>query len=287
MKHKSALHARGHLRPLRRILWLMAFLVFLVVNLVPFVWGAITSLKPARELMIYPPRFWGFNPSLEHYETVLKGTFSTAVINSCWYSLFAIAVGVLCGMLAAYALSRFSMKGRKVFFYLILSMIPLSMGSAAMVVPNYMLFSFLKMNDHWYTLPLIYVAYNLPMTVWIMIGGLQHVPYAIEEAAQIDGASRGYIIFRLIPRLSLPTIACSALLIFIGAWNEYTVSSVMVNSQTLYPIQVSIYSYIGYFGREWGPLTAAATIAVVPILIVFSFLGRLLISGLTAGSVKE
>lgn len=287
MKHKSVPHVRGRLKPLKRVLWLIAFLVFLIVNLVPFVWGAITSLKPARELMIYPPRFWGFNPSLEHYATVLKGSFSTAVINSCWYSLFAIAVGVLCGMLAAYALSRFSMKGRKVFFYLILSMIPLSMGSAAMVVPNYMLFSFLRMNDHWYTLPLIYVAYNLPMTVWIMIGGLQHIPYAIEEAAQIDGASRGYIIFRLIPRLSLPTIACSALLIFIGAWNEYTVSSVMVNSQTLYPIQVSIYSYIGYFGREWGPLTAAATIAVIPILIVFSFLGKLLISGLTAGSVKE
>ena len=287
MRRNSALQAAGRFRPLRRILWLLAFVFFLIINLVPFVWGAVTSLKPARELMIYPPRILGFNPSLEHYETVLKGTFSTAVINSCWYSLFAIVVGVLCGMLAAYALSRFSMKGRKVFFYLILSMIPLSMGSAAMVVPNYMLFSFLKMNDHWYTLPLIYVAYNLPMTVWIMIGGLQHVPYAIEEAAQIDGASRSYIIFRLIPRLSLPTIACSSLLIFIGAWNEYTVSSVMVNSQTLYPIQVSIYSYIGYFGREWGPLTAAATIAVIPILIVFSFLGKLLISGLTAGSVKE
>ena len=287
MKHNAVSLKKTRRRYLRGIVWTVAFIVFLVINLVPFVWGAITSLKPARELMIYPPRFWGFNPSIEHYETVLRGTFSQAVINSIWYSLAAIVIGVLCGILAAYALSRFSMKGRKLFFYLILSMIPLSMGSAAMVVPNYMLFSFLKMNDHWYTLPLIYVAYNLPMTVWIMIGGLQHVPYAIEEAAQIDGASRMYIIFRLIPRLSLPTIACSALLIFIGAWNEYTVSSVMVNSQTLYPIQVSIYSYIGYFGREWGPLTAAATIAVIPILIVFSFLGKLLISGLTAGSVKE
>ena len=287
MKHNAVTQIRNHHNWRRGILWTLGFIVFLIINLVPFVWGAVTSLKPARELMVYPPRFWGFNPSIEHYATVLKGTFSTAVINSCWYSLFAIVIGVLCGMLAAYALSRFKMRGRKVFFYLILSMIPLSMGSAAMVVPNYMMFSFLKMNDHWYTLPLIYVAYNLPMTVWIMIGGLQHIPYAIEEAAQIDGASRMYIIFRLIPRLSLPTIACSALLIFIGAWNEYTVSSVMVNSQDLYPIQVSIYSYIGYFGREWGPLTAAATIAVIPILIVFTFLGKLLISGLTAGSVKE
>jgi len=271
----------------KRLLPWLGFIVLLAVNLLPFLWGAITSLKPARELMIYPPKFFGFTPSFEHYATVLKGTFSQALVNSVLYCIFAIGVGVVCATLAGYALTRYVMKGKKLIFYLIISMIPLSMGSAAMVVPNYMLFSVLKMNDHWYTLPLIYVAYNLPMSVWIMVGGLQHIPYAIEEAAQIDGASRKYIIFRMIPRLSLPTIACSALMIFIGAWNEYTVSSVLVNSQKLYPIQVSIYNYIGYFGREWGPLTASATIAVIPILIVFSFLSKLLISGLTAGAVKE
>lgn len=271
----------------RFALWGMGLVGILAINLLPFVWGAISSLKTAREIMVYPPKFWGFTFSPEHYVTVLKGTFSQALINSCWYCLFAIIVGVLCAMLAAYALTRYVMRGKKAIFYLILSMIPLSMGSAAMVVPNYMLFSILKMNDQWYTLPLIYVAYNLPLSVWIMVGGLQHVPYAIEEAAQIDGASRWYIIFRLIPRLLLPTLACTALMIFIGAWNEYTVSSVLVNSQKLYPIQVSIYNYIGYFGREWGPLTASSTIAVIPILVVFSFLGKLLISGLTAGAVKE
>ena len=169
---------------------------------------------------------------------------------------------------------------------MILFGIPLSMGSAAMVVPNYMMFSALNMTNKFYTLPLIYTAYNLPMAIWIMVGGMQSIPYSIEEAAMIDGASRWYIIFRLIPHLSLPTISCAALMIFIGAWNEYQVSSVMVASNSLYPIQVSIYNYIGYFGQEWGPLTAATTLAVVPILIVFTWLGKYLVSGLTAGSVK-
>lgn len=81
-------------------------------------------------------------------------------------------------------------------------------------------------------------------------------------------------------------MACAALMIFIGAWNEYTVSSVMVNSADLYPIQVSIYNYIGFFGQEWGPLTAAATLAVIPILLVFTYLGKFLVSGLVAGAVK-
>ena len=170
---------------------------------------------------------------------------------------------------------------------IILSGIPLSLGSAAMVVPNFMFFSKLGFINQWFTLPLLYIAYNLPMAIWVMTGGIQGIPASIEEAAAIDGAGRFYIIFRLIPRINLPAIACASLFIFIGAWNEFIVSSVLVSSTDLYPIQVSIYSYLGFFGREWGPLMAASTIGVIPILIVFSLLGKLLISGLTAGSVKE
>lgn len=269
-----------------RILAAIGMAAIAVINLVPFLWGALTSLKTAREVAVYPPRLFGSVVTGEHYQSVLKGTFGRALINSSLYSVAAIVLGVLCALLIAYALTRFKFRGKRLIFLLILFGIPLSMGSAAMVVPNYMMLSSLHMVNRWFTLPLIYTAYNLPMAVWIMIGGMQAIPYAIEEAALIDGASRWYVIFRLIPRLSLPTMACAALMIFIGAWNEYTVSSVMINSGELYPIQVSIYNYIGFFGQEWGPLTAAATLAVVPILLVFTYLGKFLVSGLVAGAVK-
>lgn len=269
-----------------KVLAIIGLIAIAIVNLVPFVWGALTSLKPTREVALYPPTLFGSEVTAEHYEVVLKGSFGTALVNSIVYSLIAILLGILCAVLIAYALTRYHFFGKKAIFYIVLFGIPLSMGSAAMVVPNYMMFSALHMTNKWYTLPLIYTAYNLPMAVWIMIGGMQSVPYAIEEAAMIDGASRGYIIFRLLPRLTLPSIACAALMIFIGAWNEYVVSSVMVSSQELFPIQVSIYNYIGFFGQEWGPLTAAATLAVVPILLVFTYLGKYLVSGLTAGAVK-
>ena len=280
MSYKKRMSRRG------RILSVIGFVAIAIVNLVPFVWGALTSLKPMREVALYPPTLFGSQVSAEHYATVLKGNFRQALINSTLYSLVAIVLGILCAILIAYALTRYQFAGKKAIFLIILFGIPLSMGSAAMVVPNYMMFSALHMTNKWYTLPLIYTAYNLPMAVWIMVGGMQSVPYAIEEAAMIDGASKSYIIFRLIPRLTLPTIACAALMIFIGAWNEYVVSSVMVNSQELYPIQVSIYNYIGFFGQEWGPLTAAATLAVIPIMLVFTYLGKFLVSGLTAGAVK-
>ena len=288
-KSTANIAAEKKIRRRRVIIRAVAMLILVitaVVNLLPFVWGALTALKPARELMLYPPKMFGSVITLEHFRTVLSGTFSRALVNSLLYSIVAIIVGILFAVMCGYGMTRFKFFGRKFMFYLILAGIPLASGSAAMVVPNYMMFSSLKMINRWYTLPIIYVTYNLPMAAWIVCGGMRAVPYAIEEAAQIDGASRSYMIFCLLPRLTLPTLACAALMIFIGAWNEFTISAMLVNSGTLYPIQVSIYNYIGYFGREWGPLTAAATLAVIPILIVFTFLGKFLISGLTAGAVK-
>lgn len=274
-------------RALFKALGWVGFAAIGIVTVFPFLWGVLTSLKPARELMMYPPKLLGSRISLEHYRTVLSGSFTQAALNSILYNAVTVALCAVFALLAGYAMTRFHFRGKKAVFYLVVFAIPLSMGSAALVVPNYVMLSAVGMVNRWITLPLIYVTYNLPMAVWIFIGAMQNVPYAVEEAAQIDGASRWYIIFIMVPRLCLPVIACASLLTFIGAWNEFTISSVLVNSQKLYPIQVSIYNYIGYFGREWGPLTAAASLAVVPVLIVFTCLGKLLISGLTLGAVKE
>ena len=285
MKYRSAVCA---VRPVAGRIWeKLIFLLVLLVNLIPFAWGALTSFKPVRDVLAYPPRFLGFEASFEHYRSVFANTFLGGVFNSLIYSLAAIALGLVLALMAAYALKRFIFKGRKAFFVMVLSGIPLAIGSAAMVVPNYVFFSYLGLVNKWFTLPVLYTAYNLPMAIWIMVGGMESVPVEIDEAAKVDGASRSYILFRLIPRITLPALASAALFIFLGAWNEFVASSVLVSSPALYPVQVSIYTYLGYYGVEWGPLTAAATAAVIPTLIVFTFLGRLLISGLTAGSVKE
>lgn len=266
---------------------LIIFVVVAVVNLIPFLWGISTSLKPAREVLQYPPTAIGSTLSLEHYNQVFSDTFPMGVRNSLIYCAIAIIVGLLLALMAAYALTRFRFRGKYALFILVLAGIPLSIGSAAMVVPNYTFFSTLHMTNKIYTLPLIYVAYNLPMAIWVLMSGMESVPREIDEAAAMDGAGRWYILFRVIAPVLLPSIASAALFIFLGAWNEFVVSSVLVNSASLQNIQVSIYNYMGFFGRQWGPLCAAATAAVLPTLIVFGFLGRLLISGLTAGSVKD
>ena len=97
---------------------------------------------------------------------------------------------------------------------------------------------------------------------------------------------QAYIITRIIPPVIRPSFAAAALFAFIGAWNEFITATVMVNGYALKNIQMAIYDYIGFFGQEWGPLCGAATLAIIPILLVFTFLGKQLVSGLTAGAVK-
>lgn len=270
----------------KKVLELFIFLAIAVMNLLPIIWGMLTSFKGKRDLFTYPPAFVGFRPVLENYRTILEGGFGKTIVNSILYSIFSIAIGLFLGMLAAYALQRCEFRGKRAVFYLVIAGIPLSIGSAALLIPNYIYMSSIGMIDKVYTLPILYAAYNIPMAIWIMKGGLEGVPIEIEEAAAIDGCSRAYIIFRLVPRMNRTSMASAALFIFIGAWNEFVVASVMINTSELRTVQQSIYNYMGFFGLDWGLLTASTTLAVIPTLLIFCFLGKYMVSGVTAGSVK-
>lgn len=255
---------------LAKLCELSVFLGMAVITLLPIVWGVITSFKDSRDLFAYPPKLFNFTPVLDNYKLVLDGGIIQSILISIFYSESSILLGLFLGALCAYGLKRCRFACRRLIFYLVVAGIPLSTGSAALLIPNYLYMSSLNMVDKWYTLTLMYTAYNLPMAIWIMMGGLDSIPYEIEEAASVDGCRRRYIIFRLIPALNRPALASAAMFIFIGAWNEFNVASVMINSSWLRPVQLSIYHYMGFFGLDWGALSAAATIAVVPTLLVWA-----------------
>lgn len=264
----------------------MLYIILFLMTMVPILWGVVTSFKNEREVVAYPPKLWGFQPVLDSYKTIIAGGFGRTFLNSVFYSFSSIFVGLLLGMMAAYGLHRYRFRFRKFLFYLVIAGIPLSSGSSVLLIPNYIYFSLMGLTNKMYSLTVLYAAYNLPMAIWIMRGGLENIPHEIEEAASIDGCTRRYIIFRLMPRLNVPAMASAAIFIFIGAWNEFIVASVMINSVDLRPVQLSIYHYMGFFGMNWGPLTASTTVAIVPVLIVFTILGKYLVSGLMQGSVK-
>lgn len=269
-----------------KLLEIVILLIVLVVTLAPIIWGISTSFKPRRELFAYPPALIGSSISFEHYENIFASGFWQGVRNSTFYSVASILLVLLLGVPAAYGFQRCRFRFKKLLFYFVVAGIPLSAGSSVLLIPNYIMMSKLQMIDRWYTLILIYAAYQIPMSIWIIRSGVESVPIEIDEAALIDGCSHTYIIFCLTPRLILPSIASAALFTFIGSWNEFIVGSVMLNSPNLRSIQQVIYYFMGFFGTDWGALCASACMAILPILVVFIFLGRLMISGLTQGAVK-
>lgn len=269
-----------------KIFEIILFLFLVVFSLIPIIWGALTSFKSKREILMYPPKIFNFTAVLDNYKIIIEGGYLQNFLNSVFYSLLSIIVGLLFGMLASYGMQRYNFFGKKFLFFMVVAGIPLSIGSAALLIPNYLYMANMGLTNKPFTLPILYAAYNLPMAIWIMKGGLESIPVEIDEAALIDGCSRSYIIFRLIPVLNRPAMASAALFIFLGAWNEFIVAAVMIDSAELRPLQLTIYHYMGFFGLDWGLLTASAIFAVIPTLIVFTFLGKLLVSGLTQGSVK-
>ena len=258
----------------------------LFLNLFPIAWGLVTSLKATPEIMSWPPVFVGFAPTLDHYRSVLASIFTRSIANSVFYSGGVIVMGLLLGSLAAFGFDRFVFRLRAPLFMLIVASIPLAIGAAALLVPNYLYFTYVGVTNRWFTLVLLYTAYQMPLAIWILKGAMEGVPRELDEAAYVDGASSFTVWRRIVMPLCLPAIGAAGLFLFLGAWNEFVAGSVMVDSPELRPVQVAVYQNIGYFGRDWGPLMASAMLAVVPILIIYLLLGRLLIAGLTRGAIK-
>lgn len=257
-----------------------------LINVAPVLWGVMTSVRPSEEIFAFPPSFLVSDVTGAHYGQVLAGEFGRNVLNSILYAGAATIAALALGAFAAYAFDRFRFPMRRVFFGVIVACIPLSMGAAVLVIPNYLYFAALGLLDTPVILPLLYLGYNLPMAVWIIKGAVEGIPTDLDEAATLDGASRLRTFFAVILPLCKPSLGAAAIFVFIGAWNEFVAGSVMVTTPEYRPVQVAVYQFISAFGRQWGPLTASAVLALLPIIILVVFFGRYLVAGLMRGAVK-
>jgi len=265
---------------------IIVVLILAVITIGPIFWGASTSFKKPNEIIDLPPRIIGSAVTLEHYQKLIQSQIQLYFRNSMLYSVCAVILALMVGSLAAYIFSRFQFSLKKPLFFLVVAGIPMAIARASVLIPTYVYLSKLQLVDRWFTLIILYTAYNLPMAIWILIGSFETIPRQLDEAAMIDGSSRMYILFRIILPLARPGLAAAGLFIFLGAWNDFIVASMMISSTSLKSIQLAIYHYLGFWGREWGPLTASSIVAIVPILVLFAFLQKNFIAGLTRGSVK-
>jgi len=257
-----------------------------VVVLMPFLWMLSASLKPAGEVLAYPPKLVPSNPTLENYAYVFTETrFLTFVRNSLIVALFTIGGHVISGTLVAYGFARFRFPGRNVLFMVVLGtmMIPFH----AYMIPRFWIMKQLGVLD---TLAAVFLPYLFggPLYIFLFRQFFMSIPRELDDAARIDGCNSLQVFWWVLFPLARPAVATVAVLEFIASWNSFLEPLIYLNSQDNYTVALGLSLFRSGFGGTvlWGPLMAATTLAVIPLLVVFFFAQRHIIGGITGSGLK-
>jgi ABC-type glycerol-3-phosphate transport system permease component len=273
---------------LRLLLLRIAIWIALLIVLFPVLWMVLTSIKPGDISQMLPP-VWAFTPTLANYRHVLGGqtytsqAFSVLLLHSAVVTAAATLLALAVGIPAAYALARVRFRAKRFTAMWILSTI--MFPPAVSVIPVFIFAARLHMMDTYPVLIVPYAAFALPIVIWMLRSSIKQIPWEIEEAAMVDGASRLVLIRRIVFPLLVPGIISAALLCAILSWNEFLFALALTRSHVK-TAPVGINEFTSMYGTQWGDLTAAATVTVAPILVLTLILRRRLVAGLTFGAVK-
>ena len=240
-----------------------------------------TFLERLRSVMPWPAHV-----SVKNFHDVMtEQPFGRWLLNSLLVSVMTTALGVFLACTAAYAFSRFRFPGRDsgMLAFLVSQMFP----GTLMLIPLFIIIvKWLGLGNTFWGLVIVYATTAIPFCVWMLKGYFDTIPIDIEESARIDGASPQVIFFRIILPLAKPAIAITALFSFMTAWNEFILASVFLESEAKYTAPVGLRFFVGGFSSQWGFFAAGSVIVSLPVVILFLYLQKYLVSGLTAGSVK-
>lgn len=252
--------------------------------IVPLLYVFLTSVKTSGQIydvnQIIPTSL-----TLENYINVLyKAKFLTYFRNSLIVAVSTTLICMLLSICAGYGMTRYRIRGSQKLKMGILytRMFP----SVLLALPYYVIMRSLNLGDSLLGLILIYSSFTLPFTIWNMQTFFQQLPWELEEAACIDGASRTTALFRVILPLARPGIIATSLFSFMTCWDEYMYANLFISSTSKKTISLGIQSFIGEYSTDWGSLMAATVIAMIPIIIFFVFAQKNLVGGLSAGAVK-
>ncbi|MDF2272891.1 carbohydrate ABC transporter permease [Streptomyces coacervatus] len=262
---------------------LLGLLVFLTAGF-PVYWMLNTAIKPAKDTIDPDPSLFPTGFTLDNFRRALAiADFWGPVGRSLIVSLSVVAIGIVVGMLAALAISRFAFRGRKIVIVGILAvqMVPL----VAMIIPIFLLLNDLEQYDKLSGLIITYLTFILPFTVWTLRGFIVNIPKELEEAAMVDGCSRTGAFIRVVFPLLAPGMVATSVYGFIQAWNEY-LYALMLLSQKNQTATVWLGNFTTKHGTEYAPMMAGATMMAVPIVALFLLVQRKMAAGLTAGAVK-
>ncbi len=264
-------------------------LVFVVLAFIfPIYWMILCSFRPNDQILRLPLRFIPSGGSTAaNYRTILgDGNFLVYYKNNLVVSGMTTLVAVTFSVLASYAFSRFEFRGKKILLLLFLStqMFP----AMTLLIALYGMYMKMGLLNTYTALVLACSTNALPLSVWMLKGFFDTIPKSLEEAAYIDGCSRARTMFQITVPLVKPGILAVGLYAFLISWEDFLWGLTLVNKTSMRTLASGIaMTYLGEYNYDWGRVMAAAVAAAVPILVVFVFLQKYMISGLTAGAVKE
>jgi multiple sugar transport system permease protein len=256
----------------------------LFFSLFPFVWTLITSLKEHNELFSKNFHYLPNNPTFDNYIMLFQQTnFGDNMLNSFVVAFATSFLSLTISLVAAYAFSRFRFRGRLAIMvsFLTINMCP----TVLLLIPLYSIMRTLGILYTPLALILAYSTFTIPFAVWLLTGYINDLSPSLEEAALIDGCTRKQAFFKVVLPLTVPGIIATGSYIFITAWNEF-VFAVMFTNQGSRTLPVALQAFVGQFDIEWGLLTAGGVITSIPVVILFMFIQRRLVEGMTSGAVK-
>ena len=265
-------------------IYFIAFLMC-VFALGPVCWALSTSLKPENLIFSQPPQWIPREISLSHYQGVVRNqNMVRYYVNSFLTAVWSTGVGLVIGIFGAYGFSRFRFPGNRSMMVSI--MLTRMLPRVSLIVPFFITLQKLKLYNTRPGLIMVFLVITLPLSIWMLKGFFDSIPYEIEEAAIVDGCSPLGVLIRIDLPMILPAVASVGMYIFITAWNEFLLALTMTKGNTLRTISVGLAFYIDEFGIRWGSLMAASILMSIPAIVVFSIFSRFLIKGLSEGAVK-
>lgn len=279
-KHSQSLGNRIGYTVLYSILIGLAF-----VQLLPLVWLLLFSLKDNQEVFNNAPFSIPNPPQWSNYEKVWsEGSIGLYFFNSVVYTGIAVVLTVLLASFVTFAITRMHWKWKS--FVLGLFMVGLMIPVHSTLIPLFQIFLKLNLYDHPLSVILAYTAFNLPVTIMILLGFYYTLPREVEEAAVMDGCSVHRIFFRIILPMTTSVISTTIIINMIYNWNEFVFVNTFISSDQYKTLTVGIQNFIGQYTTDWGAIGATLMISIMPILLAFFVLSNRIVEGIAAGSVK-
>lgn len=266
------------------LLYLILIMVA-VFQLFPLVWLFFFSLKNNQEVFNLPPLSLPMNPHWENYAKVWgAGNIDIYFLNSVWITITATVFTVVLGSLVTFAITRMKWMGSS--FVLGLFMVAMMIPVHSTLIPLFNIFNKIGLNDHPLSLVLTYTAFNMPITIMILLGFYYALPKEVEEASVIDGCNVNRMFFRIVLPMTSSVIATTAIINMIYNWNEFIFVNTFISSNEYKTLTVGVQNFIGQYTTDWGAIGATLMVSILPILIAYLFLSDRIVEGIAAGSVK-